>query len=168
MIQQTLFDEPAGPSTDRVPPAEQHHDASASEVAEQMRRKDRAESREKERLNDMHAKVMIGANKVAILRWVLTADDSFARLDDQTAYREAQRCKGRMDAFQAALDEDRPDDHLTAEAWPYDDDPDTIPTIYTDALDYEGYLASVWCRRWRHVIPTDVVEEAKTERPSFL
>ena len=57
---------------------------------------------------------------------------------------------------------------MQPERWPFDDATGEIPSTETAQSDYEAYLADAWTTRWRHVIPTSVIEEAKTADPSFL
>ena len=177
MSQQSLFDEPAGPPTERRPPAEQHHDKSASDVAEYMRRKDRQEQEERQQGSDLHGQATAGASAVYLLRWALS--DAEAKEDEPTlpaeARKGAQRCKARLDALERArMTTDPTAENFVAlrdsahDAWPFDDDPMEVPHSSTDRADYEAYLASEWKARWRHVVPTRIIKEAKEADPSFL
>jgi hypothetical protein len=174
--QQSLFDEPAGPPTERRPPAEQHHDKSASGVAEYMRRKDREEQEERQQGSDLHGQATAGASAVYLLRWALQDDQP---QEDPAlpfeARKEAHRCKARLDALERArMTTDPADEDFVAlrdsayDAWPFDDDPMEVPHSSTDRADYEAYLASEWKGRWRHVVPTRIIKDAKEAEPSFL
>lgn len=175
--QQSLFDEPAGPPTERRPPAVQHHDEDASGVAEYMRRKDREEQEERQQGNDLHGQATAGASAVYLLRWALSGvepkEDEPALPDE--ARKEAHRCKARLDALERARMTTDPtaEDFVSLrdsahDAWPFDDDPMEVPHSSTDRADYEAYLASEWKTRWRHVVPTRIIKEAKDADPSFL
>lgn len=175
--QQSLFDEPVGPDgIERAGPAEQHHDKSASDVAEYMRRKDRQEQEERQQESDLHGQATAGASAVYMLRWALRDDqpqeDPVLPVE---ARREAQRCRARLNALERArMTTDPTAENFVAlrdsahDAWPFDDDPMEVPHSSTDRADYEAYLASEWKARWRHVVPTRIIKEAKEADPSFL
>jgi len=180
----TLFDQPHVPGdaepdngmnlgVNRGPDHEAFSDDDQEEsvVAKYMRWKERQERKERQQNGDMHGQAVKGASKVHMLRWAMHADDT--DLDDE-AKREADRHKGRLKHFRWLKHEAKhadgfqPDRHLCEEEWPYDDEDWEIPNFMTSTDDYEGYLATNWVEQWRHVIPTDVLEKAKTEDPSFL
>lgn len=136
-------------------------------------RKDRQEL--EERQDDLHGQAVQGADKVAILRWAINADDPDLPSE---AHAAAMRAKRRLDTLEEAKRQDllphEPgfiplrDNDADLDRWPFDDDPQEIPSSSTRRSDYEAYLASTFVTDWKHVIPTDVLEEAKSADPSFL
>jgi hypothetical protein len=173
MSQQSLFDESIPHDAD----PEQHgrEQARRDDVEQYMRRKDRQEMREREQNNNLHGQAVRGADKVAILRWAINADDPDLPSEAHTA---AMRAKRRLDTLQEArqqtLTPSDPgfiplrDSNADLGRWPFDDDPQEIPSSSTRRSDYEAYLAGTFVADWKHVIPTHVLEEAQTADPSLL
>lgn len=146
-----------------------------SDVEEYMRRKDRQEQREREQNRSLHGQATAQADKVAILRWAINADEEDVPDGARSA---AIGCKQRLEAHQRAYMKTDPSEpgyvglreqaKEYPDAWPFDDELQEIPHSSTSQSDYEGYLATSFVQDWRHVIPTEVLEEAESADPSFI
>jgi hypothetical protein len=174
-MQQSLFDEPAESAGGRTSDDDQDSTRSSSDVADYIRRADQAERRERQSDRTLYAAATSYADRVAILRWAINAP---AEKVPDGARSAAMECKARLDAMNRAHHTSDPSEpgyvgvreqaKEHPDAWPFDDELGEIPHSSTSQADYEGFLAVRFVQDWRHVIPTEVLEEAKTADPSFL
>lgn len=131
-------------------------------TSEYMRRKRQEELLERQERKTLHEQAtrQIGEEgKMYCLLWA-TSDEA-EDLDEEcrrAAFGVKNRIKSLLHAKKQNTDPGDPDHIGLGDSWPYDDE--RPPEWHTRPADYRRYLVGKWFRDWRHLIPTDVLNEA--------
>lgn len=185
MSQQSLFDNLAAEeadddgsddsSSERRTPTPTAGNAAKSDPniwetqAEYMQRKRQEELLERQERNTLHrsATSQIGEEgKMFCLLWVTSADEE--EVDDEmrrAAFGVKNRVQSLLHAKKGDTEPGDPDHIGLGDAWPYDDN--NPPEWHTRPATYRRNLVSQWFRDWRHLVPTEVLDQAieQTDMP---